>query len=121
MVEAFGAADLAAVRHRTAELARAAGLSADRAAEVVLAVSEAVTNSVGHGGGRGEIRWWVDGDSFLCEIRDRGRIADPLAGRSRPAVDRPSGRGLWIINQLCDLVQVRALPEGQVLRLHVAR
>ena len=46
------------------------------------------------------------------ERRLRG---DPLAGRERPAGLGDAGRGLWIVNQLCDLVQVR----GGVVRLHV--
>jgi hypothetical protein len=53
-------------------------------------------------------------------VRDAGRIADPLAGRIRPAIEQVNGRGLWLINQLCDLVQVRAVPGGQVLRLHMS-
>jgi hypothetical protein len=40
-------------------------------------------------------------------------------GRLRPPVDSAGGRGLWLANQLCDLVQVRALDEGNVVRLYV--
>jgi hypothetical protein len=29
------------------------------------------------------------------------------------------GRGLWMVNQLCDLVQLRTLPAGAVVRLHL--
>ena len=29
------------------------------------------------------------------------------------------GRGLWMVNQLCDLVQRRTLAAGAVVRLHL--
>jgi anti-sigma regulatory factor (Ser/Thr protein kinase) len=83
-------------------------------------VSEAITNSIRHGGGSGRIGFWFERGTLLCEVRDHGRIADPLAGRVRPRVDQFDGRGLWLINQLCDLVQIRRTAEGQVVRLHVS-
>jgi anti-sigma regulatory factor (Ser/Thr protein kinase) len=43
-----------------------------------------------------------------------------LAGRIRPGPDQSSGFGLWLANQLCDLVQVRSLPSGTVVRLHAS-
>ena len=52
--------------------------------------------------------------------RDSGRIEEPLAGRGRPTPDRASGRGLWLVNQLCDLVQMRVLPAGNVVRLRMS-
>jgi anti-sigma regulatory factor (Ser/Thr protein kinase) len=62
---------------------------------------------------------WSTGEALLCEIRDRGRIADPLAGRFAPDVRKVGGRGLWIVNQLCDLVQVRTADDGNVVRVHM--
>jgi hypothetical protein len=29
------------------------------------------------------------------------------------------GYGLWLANQLCDLVQVRSFPTGSAVRLHM--
>ena len=118
-VLSFQAGDLARVRHRTAALAADAGLQPTRVDDVVMAVSEAITNSALHAGGTGEIALWRDGGRFLCEIRDAGAVTDPLAGRVRPATDQIGGRGLWLIHQLCDLVQMRRLPEGQAIRLHM--
>jgi hypothetical protein len=46
-------------------------------------------------------------------------IQAPMAGRERPAVDRDGGRGLWMANQLCDLVQLRTFATGAVVRLHL--
>ena len=30
-----------------------------------------------------------------------------------------TGRGLWLANQLCNLVQIRSSPEGTTVRLHM--
>jgi anti-sigma regulatory factor (Ser/Thr protein kinase) len=48
-------------------------------------------------------------------------IGDPLAGREEPRGEQHSGRGLWIANQLCDLVQVRSYATRSVVRLHMDR
>jgi hypothetical protein len=34
--------------------------------------------------------------------------------------DAYSGRGIWIANQLCELVQIRSAPPGTVVRVHWA-
>ena len=81
---------------------------------------EIATNSIVHGGGEGVIRAWSADRYFVCEVADRGRITDPMAGRRRPLPDGPSGRGLWLTNHLCDLVQVRSGPAGVVVRLHMS-
>ena len=39
----------------------------------------------------------------------------------QPVLDQPGGRGLWLANQLCDLVQVRTFELGNVVRIHMAR
>jgi hypothetical protein len=89
------------------------------APDFVLAIDELATNSIRHGGGRGIVRLWTDHNSLVCEVRDQGRIADPLAGRHRPPLDAFAGRGLWITNQLCDLVQIR--PGAVRVRTSLAR
>jgi hypothetical protein len=52
-------------------------------------------------------------------VRDGGRITRALAGRERPERGQVGGYGLWLANQLCDLVQVRAFAAGGAVRLHV--
>ena len=97
----------------------AADLGAARRADFVLAVHEVVSNSIRHGGGKGTLHVWRDDHALVCEVRDGGCIDDPLVGRERPAFGRAGGRGLWLANQLCDLVQVRSFPGGSVVRLHM--
>lgn len=115
----FGAGELAWLRRLVAEHAAAAGLGEPQADELVLAVNEVATNSIRHAGGGGELRIWHTGSEVTCEIHDHGHIADPLAGRRLPATRGPGGRGLWIANQLCDLVEIRTnRRSGTTIRLH---
>ena len=115
------AESLAALRLRVREAAAAFGLDPARTGDLVLVVNEVATNSVRHGGGAGTLRIWEEDTSVICEISDSGQILDPLAGRRKPPADRGSGFGLWLANELCDLVQIRSFPSGSVVRLHVRR
>lgn len=93
------------------------GLSATRRADLVMAVNELATNSVRHAGGSGRLGIWREGDALLCEVRDSGQFDWPRLGRRRPPADQVSGRGLWIVDQLCDLVQFRRVPGGSAVRV----
>jgi anti-sigma regulatory factor (Ser/Thr protein kinase) len=114
----FDLGSLATVRRLVAEAAGRAGLDPDRAMDLVVAVNEVATNSLRYGGGRGTLRMWQEGRAFICEIRDEGCIDHPLVGREVPTPDQMGGRGLWMVNQLCDLVQLRSSPTGAAVRLH---
>jgi anti-sigma regulatory factor (Ser/Thr protein kinase) len=109
---------LPVVRNAVREHGERGGLDSTQVRHLVLAVHEAAANSVRHGGGRGSLRIWRDPDAVVCEIRDAGVISDPLIGRIRPSARAGGGRGIWIINQLCDLVQLRSSAAGTVLRMH---
>jgi anti-sigma regulatory factor (Ser/Thr protein kinase) len=114
------AENLASVRRLAAEQARSCGLSRERTADVVLSVNEAATNTLMHAHEPRECRIWCEPDQLVYEITSRGGLGDPLAGRREPAPDWPSGRGLWLINQLVDLVELRADGETTTVRLHVS-
>lgn len=116
---AFGLAELAEVRGRVARTAERAGMDRREVADLVTAASELAANSVMHGGGSGTLRLWRDGGTLLTEVEDRGRIEDPLVGRRRPGISQEGGRGLWLANQLCELVQIRSGEGGTVVRLHM--
>jgi anti-sigma regulatory factor (Ser/Thr protein kinase) len=117
----FGYGGLERLRAFVHEHAARAGLDRDRRIEFVLATNEIASNSLEHGGGAGVLRFWSDPASVVCEISDRGRLDDPLADRRLPAHDGARGRGFWIANHVCDLVQVRSGPDGTVVRLHMTR
>jgi Anti-sigma regulatory factor (Ser/Thr protein kinase) len=99
--------------------AEATGLPADRIDDLVLAANEIATNSLQHGGGHCRVTMWRADDAVVCEVRDRGRIHDPLLGRLAPPPTASSGRGLWLANHLCDLVQIRSSEAGTVVRLSI--
>jgi anti-sigma regulatory factor (Ser/Thr protein kinase) len=117
----FGPSSLGEVRSAATDFATTAGLAPTRIADFVLAVNELVGNSVRHAGGEGELLLWTEGDIVLGQVSDTGSITDPLAGRRRPAPEQAGGRGLWIANQVCDLVQIRSEPGATVVRVHMAR
>jgi anti-sigma regulatory factor (Ser/Thr protein kinase) len=115
----FSRNELAEARELIAREAAQADLSRGRGTDLVVAVNELAANSVLHGGGCGKLRVWREADALVVDVRDRGRIEEPLAGRLRPSPSQEGGRGLWMVNQLCDLVQIRSGPEGTDVRLRM--
>lgn len=116
---AFDRDRLAAVRRLVLAEAVRAGLEPERAGDLINAANEVAVNSVRHGGGIGILQVWRTEAELVCDVRDLGRITDPLAGRRRPPADQVEGRGLWLANQLCDLVQIRWDRES-VVRLRMS-
>jgi len=116
---AFGLTELSEVRRRVAAAGERAGMDSRTVADLVTATSELAANSVMHGGGTGTLRLWRENGSLLAEVEDEGRIEEQLVGRLRPGITQEGGRGLWLANQLCDLVQIRSGESGTVVRLHV--
>lgn len=115
----FDSDSLLAMRGLVSRFATASGLSATRAIELVTAVNEVATNSVVHGGGSGLLQMWESGGTLKCDVRDLGNHVAPLVDRERPGADSRDPRGLWLANQVCDLVQIRSIDGGTVVRLHV--
>lgn len=105
---------------RVKSCASQAGLTDSRMADLELAASEVAANTLRHAHGAGRLRIWHTPDEIVCEVTDSGQIDDPLAGRRRPAHDG-SGHGLWVVNQLGDLVELRSGPQGTTLRMHISR
>lgn len=112
--------DLHSVRDLVASYAARAGMTSERAPELVLAVSEVAANTLRHTTAGGTVQVWRTGEEVVCQIDDNGRIADPLAGRVRPAGDQLGGHGLWLVNQVCDLVEVRTGEAGTTVRLRMS-
>ena len=115
----FTHGDLAFVREFIGRHAAAEGFGKDRISDLVLAVDELATNSLRYARGEGMLRTWRENGALLVEVADEGHIADPLAGRDCPDPDEVGGRGLYLVNQLCDLVQLRSSPDGSVIRVHM--
>lgn len=117
----FDLSSLRAARHAASSMALRAGLSPDKQHAFTLAVGELLANSIRHGGGSGSLTVWADADRAWADISDQGSIVDPLAGRQRAPVGQPGGHGLWLVNQLCDLVQLRSMSTGVTVRVAIAR
>lgn len=117
--EQISVATVRGLRSSVYDRATAVGLGAQRARDLVLAVIEASSNSIVHGGGRGTLRSWLTSRALVHEVADRGHIRDPLVGRRQPSPDQVKGRGLWLVNELCDLVQLRSSAAGTVVRMHM--
>lgn len=118
---AFDARELPGARYFAVQEAERLGLAGVRLQDLTLAVAELTTNSVLHGGGRGTLRIWAEDERIVCEVRDQGRLTDPLAGRRPPARDQPGGRGLLLVHYVADLVRVHTAPDGTTIRFYLAR
>lgn len=111
---------LGLVREYVSRCATQHGLTGDRLRDLLVAATEIAANSIAHGGGQGTVAAWAADGMVICEFHDAGQLTDPLAGRIRPTLDQDGGRGLWLANQICDLVQIRAVPHrGTTVRLHM--
>jgi len=109
--------DLMEVRHFVAARAAALGLEAGRVDVLTLAVSELATNTVQHTSGGGHVRVWAQAAQIICDVVDSGPMR--ALGRRMPAADSLRGRGLAIVERLCDAVDVYAVAEGTLVRVRL--
>ncbi len=110
---------LAAIRAFVTGTAEVAGLGEPRASDLVIAVNELATNTAAHTRGTGTLAIWTEGGDLVCQLRDGGHITAPLAGRIPPPSSSSGGRGLILVNYLCDLVRVHTRPGATTIRLHM--
>jgi anti-sigma regulatory factor (Ser/Thr protein kinase) len=93
------------------------------AADVLLALDEAVSNAIRHGSGGGDpVQVSVDSDGEWVEmtVRDGGPTPRlPRLPAEPPPVYQTGGRGLWLILQLVDEVRLQRIGEG--IRLTMRR
>ena len=90
--------------------------------DMLLGVSEAVTNALLHGRPPATVRIWTAQDRIVTTVHDHGHgPADPLAGLT-PAASSPAtpGLGLWLIHQLDIDVALRNTDDGFTVRLRGA-
>lgn len=111
--------NLAGVRAFVTSAAHRAGLPPGRTRDLVLAASELAANTLRHTSASGTLQIWVTGHELLCQFSDTGHIADPLVGRRVPVPETGSGQGMWVVHQVCDLVELRSRRGGTTVRLHM--
>jgi hypothetical protein len=102
--------EVAALVSRHAE---AAGVDTEQSWGLSLAIREITAAAVPGC----TLRVWAEPSALICEVRDPDPVDDPLAGRVEPVGGEPDPRGLWLANQMCDLVQVRSTADGSTIRI----
>lgn len=115
LVVGFTGEKITAVRRAVSRQAAGAGLAGDQLHDFVLAVNEIVTNAVVHGGGRGELRMWDNGQVLGCEVTDGG----PGGVLDAPTEPTPQGgrHGLRLARLLVDRLEVVESSGGTAVRL----
>jgi anti-sigma regulatory factor (Ser/Thr protein kinase) len=87
--------------------------------DLLLGVTEAVSNALIHGRSPATVRIWAAPDRIVISVHDQGRgPADPLAGLV-PAPNRTAtlGLGLWLIHQLDIDVALKHADDGFTVTL----
>ena len=99
-------------RHRLADHLMRRGVRPDPAADVVLAVHEAMSNAVRHSGVAAdiEIELTFQGDDVLARVTDRGCGFDVASFDPEQPPDplQAAGRGLYLISRLMDELELSA-------------
>jgi anti-sigma regulatory factor (Ser/Thr protein kinase) len=90
-------------RRLVAAIAAGYGWSDDRLGDVVVVVTEIVSNTLRHGGGDPHLTVWATPETLTCEVTDSGPgIGDPLICYRPPSRNPVDSRGLWLAGQLSD-------------------
>ena len=113
--------EVAPVRHQLRQWLQGSGFGEDEAGDLVLAVSEAVNNSVEHAypglaDGTIEVRARVDADGTA-----RVDVADHGQWRVPPPALTTRGRGLLLMRESVDEVEIDRRASGTTVRLRRAR
>lgn len=112
-------ADLSAARAFAAKYARWFGFSAADIADLQLIVNELASNSLQHGSGPCTVALWESDGQLICQVRDSGYLADPMAGRWPLTHDDHQGRGLFVVNATADLVRIHSAVTGTTVQAHL--
>jgi anti-sigma regulatory factor (Ser/Thr protein kinase) len=107
--QTFDGTSLVALRAAVSAHGDRLGVTGERLLDLLLVAHELASNAILHGGGRGRLRLWVEKGSVFCLVEDWGQgFAERAAhvGQRSPSVGAANGRGLWLIRQLADDVDV---------------
>jgi serine/threonine-protein kinase RsbW len=107
-------ASLALVRGIADQTLRAAGVTADCRYDIASALTEACGNAVRHATTARDygVTVTVTGKVCTVEVADEGVGFTATGAPVRPSPSAPTGRGLYLIAQLADHVEVDAVPGG---------
>lgn len=100
--------------------ARRVGLDTTREHDLALAVTEAASNAIKHGGGTGQLELIQDDNrALIAQISDHGPGMPASPPTAPPPPDQTNGRGLYLIEQSCDRVDYRTSPSGTTVHLEM--
>ncbi|MDP9069458.1 MAG: ATP-binding protein [Actinomycetota bacterium] len=91
--------------------------------DILLATDEAAANAVAHGrserGGIVRLRCSTEGGCVVVAIADEGSGFDPstIEMHRLPSWRSQGGRGLYLVRELMDEVQIDATPRGTVIQM----
>jgi anti-sigma regulatory factor (Ser/Thr protein kinase) len=112
-------AELSAARSFAADYANRVGLSRDGVVDLHLIATELATNSLQHAAAACRLALWQHDEHLICEARDNGQLDDPLAGHWPPTPDATSGRGLFLVNSMADLVRTHTSAAGTTIQVYL--
>jgi anti-sigma regulatory factor (Ser/Thr protein kinase) len=107
--QGFDRDSLVSLRSAVAAHGDRLGVNGDRLSDLLLIAHELASNAIIHGGGRGRLRLWGGDGRVHCRVEDRGggfAASAAEAGRQTPAIGAANGRGLWLVRQLADHVEI---------------
>lgn len=109
----------ALARHAVADVSQGVHLDPSEIDDLIVAVSEVVTNAILHGRPPATLRAWVGPGRIVVTVHDLGTgPSDPFAGLLPAArADGEGGFGLWIAHQLCQRVSLDVDADGFTVRL----
>jgi anti-sigma regulatory factor (Ser/Thr protein kinase) len=113
------ALDLAGARRCAERCGRLLGMTPDRIADLLLVTTELATNSLDHAGGPCRLAFWYDSGFVICEARDIGQWADPLAGRRPPGTTGAGPYGLFVVNAIADLLRTHTTSAGTTVHAYL--
>jgi serine/threonine-protein kinase RsbW len=121
MDEVVTRANMAQLRHQVQRMAARAGLDSQRSEAFTLAVNEAVTNAIRHAGGSGEVAVIKDDERrLIAEVSDAGPGIPCSVTITLPPPEAIGGRGMWLVEELADHVEVRSDRGGTTVRLEMS-
>ncbi|HVL02833.1 MAG TPA: sensor histidine kinase, partial [Acidimicrobiales bacterium] len=108
----------AVARHAVTEMSGRTNLSSGEVDDMIVAVSEVVTNAILHGRPPATVRVWAAPDRMVVTVHDLGPgPSDPFVGLVPTArAGGEGGFGLWIAHQLCRRVTLDADDDGFTVR-----
>jgi len=112
--------ELSGARTFAGRFGQSAGMAAESVGDLQLIVTELAANSLKYAPGHCTVALWQRDGNLVCQVSDSGRLDDPLAGRRSPDLHATSGRGLFLVNALADLVRTHTGAAGTTIRAYLA-